>query len=161
MTTDIPIPTALYLCAMCRDDYSWPAEDLVWVEKDQRWVCNECYDSSMGPRGTTLAQEIDRRKTTSQPEQIIGGSLQRRVLLPPAGLKMLDDLAWRIGRDDAAQLLPPHRCENYRGEFRKMYLAGYRAQQQYQEQNEGVQPRRPGGKTFPATRRGSTERDTE
>lgn len=54
-------------------------------------------------------------------------------LLPPEGLKVLESLAWCIGRDDAHELLPPHRCKTYRASLRDLYLMGYRAQRQRME----------------------------
>lgn len=42
-------------------------------------------------------------------------------------MKLLDDLAWKIGRDDAAQELPPVRCLKYRADKAKKYLDGYAA----------------------------------
>lgn len=56
-----PIPEALYSCHFCAEDVSWPSRDLVWVESVPGWVCGNCYDfDAMGPRDTTLADELAR-----------------------------------------------------------------------------------------------------
>lgn len=39
-----PIPKALYPCALCLEDYSWPPEDLHWSEKVDAWICDNCWD---------------------------------------------------------------------------------------------------------------------
>ena len=54
---------------------------------------------------------------------------QHAVVLPPDGLKCLENLAWTIGRDDAAKGLNPARAEKYRPDKAAMYMAGYAAQQ--------------------------------
>lgn len=58
------------------------------------------------------------------------------LVLPPAGLKLLDDLAWRIGRDDCARGFLPLRCLNYRPDKARHYLDGYQAQMRQNAQRE-------------------------
>ena len=36
----------LYQCTGCKDDYSWPAEDLRVDENGDPW-CESCYDNDM------------------------------------------------------------------------------------------------------------------
>jgi hypothetical protein len=58
----LPIPEALYSCKHCREDYSWPAADLFWSDREKAWVCTECWDhEGHGQRGTTLQAEIMRQ----------------------------------------------------------------------------------------------------
>lgn len=56
------IPEALYPCHYCREEYSWPAEDLHWSDIDKDWVCGLCWsDRDKGfdePKGTWLPDEI-------------------------------------------------------------------------------------------------------
>jgi hypothetical protein len=58
-----PIPRALFSCAICAEDYSWPAEDLFWNKATAEWICLECwYDNAMGDKGISLAEEIENQK---------------------------------------------------------------------------------------------------
>lgn len=43
-TETLLTPDALYPCKYCRDEYSWPADDLYWSEKSKAWVCSNCWD---------------------------------------------------------------------------------------------------------------------
>jgi hypothetical protein len=50
------------------------------------------------------------------------------LISPPRAMKVLDDLAWCIGRDDCIKGLPPLRCLKYRPDKARHYLDGYEAQ---------------------------------
>ena len=65
------IPDPLYPCRYCAEEYSWPATDLWWSERDQDWVCEMCWDEHdrdlvvdargeyvREERGPSLADEI-------------------------------------------------------------------------------------------------------
>ena len=61
----LPIPGALYPCEICREDYSWPADDLYWSARVKAWICGECWDDhddAHGERGIRLDDEIKRQK---------------------------------------------------------------------------------------------------
>ena len=53
------------------------------------------------------------------------------LVVPPPGLKLLDNLAWKIGRDDCARGLLPLRCLDYRPDKVKHYMDGYEAQMRH------------------------------
>jgi hypothetical protein len=54
------LPEALYPCVHCKDDYSWPAEDLCWSGKLQGWVCANRWDvDEHGDPGLTLSKAIN------------------------------------------------------------------------------------------------------
>ena len=64
---DYPIPTALYPCMFesCRDEHSWPAEDLQWTvfgDGEAGWLCTicsaECYDVADSPEWAADAETI-------------------------------------------------------------------------------------------------------
>lgn len=58
----LPIPQALYPCARCAEEYSWPASDLGWSSVERKWICESCWDSAVdGDVVTTLKAEIARR----------------------------------------------------------------------------------------------------
>ena len=61
-----PIPTALYSCRLCHEEYSWPATDLWWSEIYQGWECDECWNSRDEnhdePMGICLATEIEAQE---------------------------------------------------------------------------------------------------
>lgn len=61
----LPLPSPLYPCAHCYQEYSWPAEDLIWCPEIHKWVCVECWDHEVhgDTKGTTLAEEIERQNT--------------------------------------------------------------------------------------------------
>ena len=69
MMAEKPIPDALYPCAICHDDYSWPATDLYWSEHLRDWCCHMCWSEAHeelpGERdpdyGICLADEIEAR----------------------------------------------------------------------------------------------------
>jgi hypothetical protein len=64
----LPIPETLYSCAHCASEYSWPARDLYWDKRGQKWVCTNCYDTEvMGPKGTSLESEIAWHSLPSLP----------------------------------------------------------------------------------------------
>lgn len=67
--SSLPIPTALYPCAHCYEEYSWPAQDLIWCPETQEWVCVECWDYEIhgDTKGTALADEIQRQNDQAQP----------------------------------------------------------------------------------------------
>lgn len=62
------IPQALFSCSqyLCAEEFSYPAEDLYWFDKEKRWVCANCFYSIPEPedengkptRGITLAEHI-------------------------------------------------------------------------------------------------------
>lgn len=66
-----PIPSPLYSCLHCREEYSWPAEDLFWSEIEQGWICHMCWDDRCTwgdddddqheQRGISLAKEMKAR----------------------------------------------------------------------------------------------------
>ena len=56
----LPIPTALYSCKFCAEDYSWTAEDLAWNENQNGWICIECQREEVGPKGITLHEYMER-----------------------------------------------------------------------------------------------------
>ena len=61
----LPIPKALYSCVHCREDYSWPAEDLRWSTKTKAWVCDLCWDTEAhGKPGPRLSDVLAERKET-------------------------------------------------------------------------------------------------
>jgi hypothetical protein len=69
----------------------------------------------------------ETKTQTPTPPAPAAGSLHALVL-PPAGLKLLSGLAWKIGRDDCAQGFPPIRCLNYMPDMAMRYMEGYEAQ---------------------------------
>lgn len=64
---DKPIPDALYPCAHCAAEYSWPACDLHWSYLERAWICPQCWGTSEAalhlgdpePLGVSLADEIE------------------------------------------------------------------------------------------------------
>lgn len=67
----LPLPDALYPCAHCYEEYSWPAEDLSWCPEIQKWICINCWDCDVhgDTRGTTLADEISRQNAEVEARQ--------------------------------------------------------------------------------------------
>lgn len=57
----LPIPQALYSCYSCREDYSWPPQDLRWSAKVKDWVCDMCRDEGHGEPGPRLSEVLRRR----------------------------------------------------------------------------------------------------
>jgi len=61
-----PIPTALYPCHLCHEDYSWPATDLWWSESQQGWKCDNCWTyrslADNEQKGVCLATEIEAQQ---------------------------------------------------------------------------------------------------
>ncbi len=39
-----PIPNALYECAICYGERSWPATELFWSDIIEKWCCRYCWD---------------------------------------------------------------------------------------------------------------------
>ena len=63
----LPIPKALYSCLECREEYSWPAEDLFWSAKCEAWICDNCWDhEGHGEPGIRLDREIKRQNTPGE-----------------------------------------------------------------------------------------------
>lgn len=60
-STNLPIPEALYPCASCKEDYSYPATDLFWNDRMRDWVCSNCWDYDVNEkRGVSMEDEIKR-----------------------------------------------------------------------------------------------------
>ena len=60
--TGYPIPTALYPCMFegCRDEYSWPADELQWAifgDGEAGWLCQRCVDDCYHFDGLADGQE--------------------------------------------------------------------------------------------------------
>lgn len=61
---NLPIPEALYSCHYCREERSWPSQDLHWYPEVKHWVCIECGDDvATGKAGISLKDEIARQNT--------------------------------------------------------------------------------------------------
>lgn len=69
-TKDKPLPAPAYPCAICYEEYSWPADELHWSDRLQNWYCDNCWDEmpehwindgEVDPRGISLADELKRR----------------------------------------------------------------------------------------------------
>lgn len=68
------IPTALYPCKICRSEYSWPADDLFWSEKDQAWICRECWgEEEHGEHGISLEDEIKAQNANASERERVQG----------------------------------------------------------------------------------------
>lgn len=64
----LPIPTALYPCKICCDEYSCPADDLYWSSRAKAWICTNCWDDDEevhGDRGIRLDAEIKRQNMST------------------------------------------------------------------------------------------------
>ncbi len=66
----IHLPEPAYPCAICYEEYSWPADELHWSDRRQNWYCDNCWDEmpehwindgEVEPRGISLADELKRR----------------------------------------------------------------------------------------------------
>ena len=63
-------PALLTSCKYCREDYSWPLDDVFWSEHNKDWVCRECWDhESGGEKGISAAQfytppEVEEKQAT-------------------------------------------------------------------------------------------------
>ena len=63
------IPDPLYPCKFCYEEYSWPAEDLFWSEKEQAWVCDYCRGDQVHGEpfpNWSLAQELTAREKSDE-----------------------------------------------------------------------------------------------
>lgn len=56
----MPIPSPLYPCHYCNEEYSWPAADLFWSENIKDWVCVNCWSQGHHDeiKGMSLAEAI-------------------------------------------------------------------------------------------------------
>lgn len=65
----LPIPEALYPCARCAEEYSWPASDLGWSMVRKKWICGGCWDSEEdgAAPAITLKAEIARQNPSGEP----------------------------------------------------------------------------------------------
>ena len=67
---DKPLPEPAYPCALCCEDFSYPADELFWSDAMQGWCCDNCWDEVLEhqmagdrieKRGISLADELKRR----------------------------------------------------------------------------------------------------
>ena len=57
--TELPVPEAVYPCYICREDFSWPPQDLRWSEKVKEWICEVCWEEeSHGETGPALTEVL-------------------------------------------------------------------------------------------------------
>lgn len=55
-----PVPSPLYPCHLCYEDYTWPADDLHWCEVVMGWVCRECWDDES--HGDEMGESLSYRQ---------------------------------------------------------------------------------------------------
>lgn len=61
---EFPLPTMLFSCMNgdCACEASWPAEDLHWFPKVQKWICIECRDSEIDGEPTYSLRDTLRAR---------------------------------------------------------------------------------------------------
>ena len=59
-----PIPEPRYPCKECYEEFSWYPEELFWSEKEDDWICGNCWEKEFHGKtmGCTLAEEIFNQK---------------------------------------------------------------------------------------------------
>lgn len=97
------IPQALYSCACCREDYSWPAQD-IHLSHGKEWICGMCWDhSAHGERGISLADAIEneRDKTIAELQDT---ERQIRITVQAGDRPLADEVSDRIHKMFALQM---------------------------------------------------------
>lgn len=63
----LPLPKAMYACGLCREENTWPADDLYWCRITHSWICGDCWDEERdAERGVRLDREIERQNAAGR-----------------------------------------------------------------------------------------------